>query len=249
MRQPIIAANWKMNKLIAEAVDFASGLKKLTAGKPEIVIAPPFTLLSAVKNVLAGTGISLAGQNVCSEPKGAYTGEVSAVMLKDAGCDYVIIGHSERRKYYSEDDALVNKKLKIAQGHGLKVILCIGETLEQREKDETQSVIQRQLEQGLAGIEPKSLQDLVLAYEPVWAIGTGKNATPDQAQAVHHFIRQHVKRHFGGPCADALRIMYGGSVVPENSGSLLSQPDIDGALVGGASLVLESFCAIINSIN
>lgn len=248
MRQPIIAANWKMNKLIAEAVDFASGLKKITS-KSEIVIAPPFTLLSAVKSVVVGTGVRLAGQNVSSEPKGAYTGEVSAAMLKDSGCDYVIIGHSERRKYYSEDDALVNKKLKIAQSHGLKVILCIGETLEQREKDETQSVIQKQLEQGLAGVESRILQDLVLAYEPVWAIGTGKTATPEQAQAVHHFIRQHIMRHFGGACADALRIMYGGSVVPENSGSLLSQPDIDGALVGGASLVLESFCAIINSIN
>lgn len=249
MRQPIIAANWKMNKVISEALDFAAGLKKQSPGKAEIVLAPPFTALSAVKNLLNGSQIGLAGQNVCSESKGAYTGEISAAMLKDAGCDYVIIGHSERRKYFHEDDALINKKIKMALTCGLKVIFCVGETLEQREKDETREVIRNQVEKGLSGLEASGLRDLVIAYEPVWAIGTGKTATPEQAQEVHRFMRERIQRLFGDKAASAMRIQYGGSVTPENSGSLLAQPDIDGALVGGASLAVESFCAIIKSIN
>lgn len=251
MRRPIVAANWKMNKTIPEAEAFATALKKILSPsvKAEIVIAPPFTALGAVKSALSGREIALAGQNMWSEPKGAFTGEISAAMLKDAGCSHVILGHSERRKYFGEDDALVNKKIKTAQAHGLKVILCVGETLEEREGNATDRVVQSQLEKSLEGLGAGDLRDLVVAYEPVWAIGTGRNATPGQAQEVHRFIRERVRRHFGGEAADSMRIQYGGSVTPENSASLLAQPDIDGALVGGASLAAESFYAIINSIN
>ncbi len=251
MRRPIVAANWKMNKTILEAAEFAARLKGLLSPscKAEVVIAPPFTALGAVKEILEGSPIGLAGQNLWHEPKGAYTGEVSAAMLKDAGCDYAILGHSERRKYFQEDDALINKKVKSAFGAGLKVILCVGETLREREEDETRNVVRRQLEKGLEGLGAGDAAGLVVAYEPVWAIGTGKNATPEQAREVHRFIRERAGELLGREAAETLRIQYGGSVTPENSGALLSQPDIDGALVGGASLVAESFYAIINSIN
>lgn len=249
MRRPIIAANWKMNKTTLEAVDFVESLKKSSLASAEVVIAPPYTSLSVVKGKLAGTAIRLAGQNICSESKGAYTGEISAAMLKDVGCEYVIIGHSERRKYCHEDDALVNKKIKMALSHGLTPIFCVGETLTQREKDETRGVIRVQIEKGLEGLAKETVSGLVIAYEPVWAIGTGKTATPAQAQDVHSFIREILRERFGIETAASVRIQYGGSVTPENSASLLAQPDIDGALVGGASLVVESFCAIINSIN
>lgn len=249
MRRPIIAANWKMNKTIQEAAGFVEMLKKSSLADAEVVVAPPYTSLSVVKAMLSGTKIGLAGQNISSESKGAFTGEISAAMLKDVGCQYVIIGHSERRKHYHEDDALLNKKLKMALSHGLKPIFCVGETLEQREKDETCGVIQAQMEKGLEGLDKASLSEAVIAYEPVWAIGTGKTATPEQAQEMHKFIREIIRRHYGVETADSLRIQYGGSVTPENSASLLAQPDIDGALVGGAGLVVESFCAIINSIN
>lgn len=251
MRQPIIAGNWKMNKLIPEAVALVEALKKKSpsARKAEVFLAPPFTALGAVKTLLDGSGMQLAGQNICSEAAGAYTGEVSAAMLKDAGCVYVILGHSERRKIFGEDDRLVNKKIKTALTHGLKVIFCLGETLEERESGQATQVVQRQLEKGLEGFSAPELKNLVVAYEPVWAIGTGKNATPDQAQEVHAFLRARLSGVFGRETGDAMRILYGGSVTPDSSAGLLSQNDIDGALVGGASLNADSFYAIINSVN
>lgn len=238
-----------MNKLIPEALELAGELKEKLAPplSADVVLAPPFTALSAVKNLLSGAPIELAGQNICCEPSGAYTGEISAPMLKDAGCTFVIIGHSERRQLFGEDDPLINKKIKTALAHGLKVIFCLGETLEMRENNQTTQVVRRQLEKGLEGLE--NLQNLVIAYEPIWAIGTGKVATPQQAQEVHHFIRGHLARLSGKEASAEVRLLYGGSVKPETSVSLLAQEDIDGLLVGGASLIAESFYAIINAVN
>ncbi len=249
MRRPIIAGNWKMNLLRSEARDLVESLirRVKTPASADIILAPPFTALGAVEELIAGTGFFLAGQNHHFEPKGAYTGEVSPAMLKDAGCQYVILGHSERRTYFFEDDAQINKKIKAALLCGLNVIFCVGETLEQREKGETQSIIQSQIEKGLQGLTGNDIGRIVLAYEPVWAIGTGKTATPDQAQEVHFFIRGLLREIFGEIVAQNTRIQYGGSVTPESSGSLLTQKDIDGALVGSASLNTDSFCAIISS--
>jgi len=247
MRTPLIAGNWKMNKTINEAVALVSGIKKL-AKEPEgleIVVCPPFTALSAVFSAIGESSIMLGAQDMSWEKEGAFTGEISPIMLKDCGCDYVIIGHSERRQLFGETDENVNRKIKTALGVGLIPIVCVGETLAEREAAKTMEVIERQLAGGLAGLDDGNLAGLVIAYEPVWAIGTGKTATPAQAQEVHKFIRDWAAKKFSNNSADALRILYGGSVNQANTKDLISQQDIDGALVGGASLKAESFAEII----
>ena len=247
-RKPIIAGNWKMHMTVPEAAELVKGILPSCSGKSgvEVVVAPPFTALYAVSGLLKGAGIGLAGQNMHYEPKGAFTGEVSAAMLKDVGCTHVILGHSERRQYFCETDETVNRKLAAALEAGLVPIVCIGETLEQREKGETFSVIERQLGGGLSDMGPKQMETTVLAYEPVWAIGTGKTATPDQAQEVHGFIRNWLVKTFGNQVASLVRIQYGGSVKPANIKELMTKEDIDGALVGGACLTADSFSALVN---
>jgi triosephosphate isomerase len=243
MRKPFIAANWKMHKTIAETQAFLSIFIPLIKDVKDVtvVVAPPFTSLATVAEQVKNTNIVLAAQNMFFEEKGAYTGEISPMMLVDAGCSYVIIGHSERRQYFLETDEVVNRKIKAAQKHDLGVIVCIGESLVEREADKTYEILQRQLEGGLNDISPA---DMVIAYEPVWAIGTGKTAAPEQAQEAHAFIRETL-RSFYGKRADELCILYGGSVTPENVNSLMDCSDIDGALVGGASLKAESFAGIV----
>ena len=249
MRRPVIAGNWKMNGLQSEAEDLVKLLieKNELTRDVDVVLAPPFTALGIVRKLVRGSGIQLAGQNIYFESKGAWTGEISAAMLKDCGCKYVILGHSERRSYFHEDDALINKKIKAAMKNDLHVIFCVGESLEQRERNETRRVVESQLKIGLEGLAVGDCEKLIIAYEPVWAIGTGKTATPEQAQEVHHFVRAFLETSFGKPTAESTRIQYGGSVNPGNSKSLMAQKDIDGALVGSASLNAESFIAIINS--
>jgi triosephosphate isomerase len=246
-RIPFMAGNWKMNKAVGESVDLVRELKSSVAGVKgvEVAVAPPFTALHAVRKELEGSSIRLAAQNLYWEEKGAYTGEVSALMLKEVGCQYVIIGHSERRQYFGETDATVNKRLKAALGQGLGPIFCIGETLKEREEGKTFAVMGAQMENGLKGIVEREMERVVIAYEPVWAIGTGKTATPEQAEEVHRFIRQRLGNLFTAGIAEKVRIQYGGSVTPENVKGLMSQEDIDGALVGGASLKSEIFTKIV----
>jgi triosephosphate isomerase len=246
-RTPFIAGNWKMNKTVAEAVELVRNLKASLSGIQgvEVAVAPPFTALYAVSKELKDSSICLAAQNLFWEEKGAYTGEVSPVMLKELGCHYVIIGHSERRQFFGETDGTVNRKIKAAMTHGLKPIFCIGETLNEREGGKTFSVLERQVEGGLENLSAKEIEPLVIAYEPVWAIGTGKTATPQQAEEVHCFIREKLAKTVSRPFADSVRIQYGGSVTPENVKGLMSQEDIDGALVGGASLKQETFSKIV----
>jgi triosephosphate isomerase len=246
-RLPFIAGNWKMNKSISEALDLVRELKSAIseARGVEVAIAPPFTALHAVHKELEDSSIHLAAQNLYWEEKGAFTGEVSPTMLKEAGCHYVILGHSERRQFFGETDETVNRRIKAAIRHGLKVIFCIGETLKEREDGETFSVIERQMEGGLKGLGDKEMKSLVIAYEPIWAIGTGKTATPEQAEEVHRFIREKLKKLYSREISEEIRIQYGGSVTPENIQGLMNQPDIDGALVGGASLKAESFSKIV----
>ncbi len=243
MRKPIMAGNWKMFKNEAEAVAFAQTLKPLVCDVNDqaIVICPTFPALSKVSDVLTNCNISVGAQNLHWEEEGAFTGEVSAAMLKSVGCTYVIIGHSERRQYFGETDETVNKKLMSALKHKLNAIVCVGETLEQREKGETFKVIEKQVKEGTKGLGVRDWGLVVIAYEPVWAIGTGKTATPQQAQEVHKFIRGLLPKEV----AQDIRILYGGSVKPENVKELMSQPDIDGGLVGGASLKVESFVKLI----
>lgn len=212
---------------------------------PEVIVAPVYTALTVVGEALKGSPIRLSAQNLHWEAKGAYTGELSAGQLKDAGCDAVIIGHSERRTYFGETDETVNKKIKAALGAGLVPIMCIGETLDERESQRTWRVLETQLKGGLAGFSPEELKDLVIAYEPVWAIGTGKTATPEQAQEAHLFCRKQAAKLLGEDFARAVRILYGGSVKPDNVDRLMSEPDVDGALVGGASLKPQSFSRLI----
>ena len=242
MRKQLIAANWKLNKTIGETEDFISSfipmVKEVT--DIDIVIAPPFTSLYTASGLLKGTNIKLAAQNVFYEEKGAFTGEISASMLQSAGCSHVIIGHSERRQYFSETDEVVNMKLKTSRNNGLDVILCIGETLEEREQGITFDILNRQLTGSLNGVE---LNGITIAYEPVWAIGTGRTATPEQAGEVHTHIREWLRKYGDG--ADDVRILYGGSVKPDNTGSLMAKQDVDGALVGGASLKPDSFAGIV----
>jgi triosephosphate isomerase len=247
-RKPIIAGNWKMNKTTAEARDLAAGLAPLVAGAKdrEIVLAPAFTALQAVAGAIKGTNMSLAAQNLHWEEKGAYTGEISAEMLLELGCKYVIIGHSERRQYFGETDEGVNRKVKQALKKGLLPIMCVGETLAEREAGRLNEIINRQVTGGLKDVSVDDMKKVVIAYEPVWAIGTGKTATPEQAQEVHALIRQKVKTLYSAEIAEGLRIQYGGSVTPDNVSALMAKPDIDGALVGGASLKPESFAALVN---
>jgi triosephosphate isomerase len=237
-----------MNKTSAEARDLASKLLPLVSGVKDrdIVLAPPFTALSAVAETIKGTNVALSAQNLFWEDKGAFTGEISAEMLLDSGCKYVIIGHSERRQYFGETDETVNKKVKQALKKGLLPILCVGETLTEREAGKLTEIISRQVTGGLREITSEDMKKLVIAYEPVWAIGTGKTATPEQANEVHALIREKVKSLYRAEIADGLRIQYGGSVTPENVSLLMAKPDIDGALVGGASLKPESFAALVN---
>jgi len=238
-----------MYKAIKEAIELANGLKreffKLDFAAVDVVLCPVFTALSEVAEVLTETDIGLGGQDVYWQDEGAFTGEVSPLMLKDAGCQYVIIGHSERRQFFAETNETVNKKIKAALKCGLTPIVCVGENLQERETSKTFKVIEDHINNGLADIGASDILKLVIAYEPVWAIGTGKTATPDQAQEVHKFIRDLLKKNYGQETADNVRIQYGGSVKPENITELMNKPDVDGALVGGASLKVESFSAIV----
>ena len=246
----LMAGNWKMHKLAGEAGALASELKAALADVDEpvgILLCPPSTALAAVASVLEGTKIRLGAQNMHWEDHGAFTGEISAAMLKDLGCDDVIIGHSERRHIFGETDEEVNKKVHAALDAGLNPIVCVGETEKQREDEETEAVVSRQVKGGLEGLSPERMADVVIAYEPVWAIGTGKTATPQQAQDVHALIRGIVSQQFGESTASALLILYGGSVKPGNALELMSQEDINGALVGGASLDTDSFAKIVRA--
>ncbi len=249
MRRFIVAGNWKMHKTSEEAVKLAFDLVPLVADikSVDIVLCPPFTALEALGGVLRGSGIFLGAQNMHAEPKGAFTGEISAPMLLPLGVTHVILGHSERRQLFGETDELVNRKVRTALGYGLIPIVCVGETLEQRESDRTEAVVGAQLEGALEGLALEDPERIVLAYEPVWAIGTGRNATPEQAQQVHAFVRARLTGFFGADLAGKVRIQYGGSVKPDNAADLMRQPDIDGALVGGASLDAGQFAAIVRS--
>jgi triosephosphate isomerase len=246
-RKPLIAGNWKMYKTGPQAAEVASRLKSLVGDimDVEVMVAPPFTALGTVAGILKGSVIRIGGQDLFWEAEGAYTGEISAPMLKGAGCTHVIIGHSERRQYFGETNATVNRKIRAALLEGLIPVLCIGESEAERDSGQTFSVVQKQLEKGLEGFSSDDVQKMTIAYEPVWAIGTGKTATADQAQEVHEFIRGQMETAYGNSVAKAVRILYGGSVKPENIGELMAMPDIDGALVGGASLDADSFAGIV----
>ncbi|HOK08114.1 MAG TPA: triose-phosphate isomerase [Candidatus Hydrogenedens sp.] len=243
----IIAGNWKMNKKVNESLDLVNKLKPLVEGidQVKIIVCPPFTSLYAVSQVLKGTNIELGGQNCYLKESGAYTGEIAPQMLLDVGCRWTILGHSERRQYFGETDTLLNQKLKYVITTGLNVMFCVGETLDEREGNMMESVLRRQIIEGLRDMTPEQLQNVVIAYEPVWAIGTGKTATPEQAQEAHAFIRSLIGKEFGKETATNIVIQYGGSVKPENAKELISKPDVNGFLVGGASLNAESFAQII----
>ena len=248
-RLPLIAGNWKMHKTPAETAELLSALVAqlpATLSDREVVVAPPFTALETAARALRGSPVRLSAQNLHAETYGAFTGEVSGPMLKAVGCQYVIIGHSERRQYCGETDEQVGQKVTAAQRDGLTPIVCVGETLAERERGDMFSVISRQIRAGLAGQSVQTIATLVLAYEPIWAIGTGKTASPEQAQEVHATIRQTLVELAGQSRAAAVRIVYGGSVKPDNVDGLLAQPDIDGALVGGASLQADSFVRIVH---
>jgi triosephosphate isomerase len=249
MRKPFIAGNWKMFTNTSAAADLAAAIVRGVGAEEQVLVAvcPPFPYLVRVAEILAGSRVALGAQNMYPEKEGAHTGEVSPTMLADVGCRYVVLGHSERRHQLGESDAFVNRKVRLALATGLQVIMCIGETLEEREANRTQEVLDRQLVNGLANLQSQDIPALVLAYEPVWAIGTGRNASPDQAQETHALIRKRISQMFGEETAQALPIQYGGSVKPENARALISQPDVDGALVGGASLKSESFLAIVRA--
>jgi len=243
----LVAGNWKMNKTVGETVELVTQLKqKLSDVKNrEILVCPPFTSLIVAKEVIKNSNIKLGAQNMYFEKPGAFTGEISPVMLKDIGCEYVIIGHSERRQYFGETDESVHKKMKVAFENSIIPIVCIGETLQQRQKNETFSVIERQIKTGLTGLTGEEPKILVIAYEPVWAIGTGITATPQQAEEVHSFIRKLYSEMYGKDAAENIRILYGGSVKPDNVSEIMRQPDIDGALVGGASLKADDFIKLV----
>ncbi len=248
MRKPVIAGNWKMFKLLGEAVDTALSLKPMVANANhcDVVIAPVFTALKTVADRLEGSNIGLAAQNCAATNEfGAHTGEVTAGMLKDAGCSHVIIGHSERRQFYGETDESANQKVKAAIEAGLTAIVCVGEQLAERESGNAKTVVGSQLKGSLSGLTVSDMERIIVAYEPVWAIGTGKTASPEQAQEMHGHIRRNVETTHGKAVADSMRILYGGSVKPENIRVLMEQPDIDGALVGGASLEAEVFAKIV----
>jgi triosephosphate isomerase (TIM) len=246
VRVKFIAGNWKMHKTVGEALELASALvKELKPSKSKLMIAPPFTALQAVAQVVKGSNILLGAQNMSSAEQGAHTGEVSVLMLKDLGVKVVILGHSERRAIYGESDKLINEKMKLALKHGLEVVFCVGETLQEREAGNAEKVVTSQVTKGLEGIPASDLARITIAYEPVWAIGTGKTATPKDADSIHAVIRNVVKGLYSAATADALIIQYGGSVKPDNAKELLNMPNIDGALVGGAALKVEQFSPIV----
>lgn len=247
MRTPILAGNWKMHMTASEAEDFVARLLPLVKDPEgvEIVLAPPFTALERVGRALSGSPVALAAQNVHPEEKGAFTGEVSPGMLADLGCRYGIVGHSERRTLYGEGDELIAAKAEALLRHGLRPIVCVGESLAQRETGQTFAVVGAQIQESLARVPAERAREVVVAYEPVWAIGTGRTATPEMAQEVHAMIRERLREHFGAAGLD-MRIQYGGSVKPDNAAELMAQQDVDGALVGGASLEAESFARIVH---
>ena len=249
MRKPIVAGNWKMNKTVAEARELVEQIKAELGDVKgvDVVLCPPFTALSAVSEAITGTPLDLGAQNMHWEKSGAYTGEVSPTMLRELFCHYVILGHSERRTYFGETDGIINDKVKAALNANLHPIVCVGETLDQRESGATTSVIEEQLRGSLKNFGEQELQNLVIAYEPVWAIGTGLTASPDQAQEAHAFIRGVVGNMAGSAVADAVRIQYGGSMKPANAAELMAQPDIDGGLIGGAALDARSFVEIVRA--
>jgi len=248
MRIPFIAGNWKMYKTIAEAVVFVKELKLAVKDldRVEIALAPPFTALHAVAEAARNTNIGVAAQDVYWEREGAFTGEISPAMIKEAGAEYAIVGHSERRRLFGETDAIVNRKTMAAIGAGLTPIVCVGEALEERERDETLAVLDRQIKDGLGEMSAAQVQEIVLAYEPVWAIGTGRTATAAQAGEAHAHIRKRLRQWFGGDAADRCHIIYGGSVKPDNIRELIAEEDVDGALVGGASLDVRGFTEIVS---
>ena len=248
MRKPMIAGNWKLHKTLEESSNLVSELLPGVADNSnvEIVVAPVYTSLGKVAETLVGSNIKLAAQNCYPEPQGAFTGEVSPPLLKDVGCQYVIIGHSERRQLFGESNKLINSKAHALAGVGLGTIFCIGETLEERETEQTFDVLRRQVRLGLKGLSSDQMKNIVIAYEPVWAIGTGKTASDEQAQEAHAFIRALLIELYDKETARATRILYGGSVKPGNVDNLMSQPDVDGALVGGASLKANDFARIVN---
>jgi triosephosphate isomerase (TIM) len=247
MRHPFIAGNWKMFKTVHDSVVYVKEFRSLVKDieDVEIVLATPFTAIHAAAEAARNSNVGIAGQDLHWEREGAFTGEVSGVMVREAGAEYVIIGHSERRQYFGETDATVNRKLRAAMGAGLIPIVCIGETLDERERNETATVLDRQIKDGFDGIRGDEVGTLVIAYEPVWAIGTGRTATAAQAQEAHAHIRQRLRQWFGAAAADECHVIYGGSVKPDNTRDLVGQPDVDGALVGGASLDIKSFSEII----
>ena len=248
MRKPLIAGNWKMYKSVAEAVKYIKELRLLVKDvhDVDVVVAPPFTALHAAAEAARNSNVAIAAQDLYWEREGAFTGEVSAPLIREAGAELTIVGHSERRTLFGETDASVNRKTVAAFAAGLTPIVCIGETLDQRDRNETLAVLDRQMTQGLDGLSAEQMAQLVIAYEPVWAIGTGRNATPEQAGEAHTHIRQRLRQWHGGDTAESCRVIYGGSVKPDNIGSLVSLPDLDGALVGGASLDLKAFSDIVS---
>ena len=249
MRPPLIAGNWKMNGTAAESETLARGIRQGLEGRPpegvEVLVCPPYLVLARVRAILEGSAVRLGAQDVHWEPKGAYTGEISPPMLVETGCTHVIVGHSERRHIMGESNEQVNRKLKAALAHGLTPIVCVGELLEERTAGDTRRVVERQVQKAFEGVPPEAATRAVLAYEPVWAIGTGRTATPHQAQETHHFLRNTMGRISGTDAGERIRILYGGSVKPENIRELMEQTDVDGALVGGASLDAASFLKIV----
>jgi len=248
MRKPVIAGNWKMYKTIEETVGFIQKIRPVAdnARHCEVIVAPPFTALRTAAEAARGSALKVAAQNCHWDKEGAHTGDISTGMLRDAGCTHVIIGHSERRHDCGETDEQVNKKVKAALAAELTPIACVGETLAERESGETEKVLERQFLGGMAGLTPGDFSRIMIAYEPVWAIGTGRTATPEMAAEVHSFLRRLTRQQFGESEADGVRILYGGSVKPDNVGALMAQEEIDGALVGGASLKVDSFTALVN---
>ena len=252
MRKKIVAGNWKMNMALSEGVSLADSINKCLINRPHdgaaVILCPPFIHLASVNEILKNGKISVGAQNCASEVSGAFTGEISADMIKSAGAEYVIIGHSERRTLYNEDDALLNKKILLALKSGLKVIFCCGEVIKEREENIHFEVVKRQVEIGLFNLTVEQISNIIIAYEPVWAVGTGLNATPEQAQEMHAFIRKLIMEKYGYEASNDMSILYGGSCKPSNTGEIFSKPDVDGGLIGGASLKMEDFIGIIETI-
>ncbi|MEE4196025.1 MAG: triose-phosphate isomerase [Bacteroidales bacterium] len=249
MRKNIVAGNWKMNKTFPEGIELIQQIinQAEVVGEVELIIAPPFIFTAEASKMLNGVNVKLGAQDCSNYRQGAYTGEISPLMLKSAGVEYVILGHSERRKYFHETNDLINAKIKLALETGLKPIICCGEILQERERDEHFQVVNKQIKEMFDGITADQFPQLIIAYEPVWAIGTGKTATPDQAQEMHQFIRENIKNSYGTRVADNLSILYGGSCKPANAKELFSNPDVDGGLIGGASLKADDFIEIAKS--